>query len=408
METKKVNKTADKLYTVSSDLQFISKKKWEEANVNKLKMLESIGIYSKKNDDIFVFNYLIGSLIKKFKKPKSFNEVIIKFKKEFKLRGKEAEDKLQSLFDDLLDKKLLIEAVEVTDQKIKDVESTYYKAGHQIEKYKIIKRLNTHELLQVYLAADEQQNNVIIKLYPIIDSISVEQKTSLQASLYREITILSYFQSNKYINKIISYDKSNNYAILEYIKGDSIRKLAYHKKGGIPYLNSIKIISQLVEFMEYLHRNQYVHGDFHDNNILIDNKLNVKIIDFGLAMHISEEALPNIRKGGIHIFLPPERLQNNVFKYIHKNPSFQSDIYQLGVIMYVLLYNNYPFKDVSWKQKTQNIIENKVSYKKKNASNEKIAVEMIDFLKECLAKQETRIKSGIELAIKWNKIKECV
>lgn len=76
--------------------------------------------------------------------------------------------------------------------------------------------------------------------------------------------------------------------------------------------------------------------------------------------------------------------------------------------MYVLLYNNYPFKDVSWKQKTQNIIENKVSYKKKNASNEKIAVEMIDFLKECLAKQETRIKSGIELAIKWNKIKECV
>lgn len=48
-------------------------KKWEEANVNKPKMLESIAIYSKENDDIFVFNYLIGSLIKKFKKPKSFN-----------------------------------------------------------------------------------------------------------------------------------------------------------------------------------------------------------------------------------------------------------------------------------------------------------------------------------------------
>lgn len=116
--------------------------------------------------------------------------------------------------------------------------------------------------------------------------------------------------------------------------------------------------------MEYLHKNQYVHGDFHDNYILIDNNLNVKIIDFGLAMHISEDTLPNIRKGGIHVFLPPERLQNNVFKYIHKNPSFQSDIYQLGIIMYVSLYNNYPFKDISWKKKTQNILENKVSYKK--------------------------------------------
>lgn len=108
----------------------------------------------------------------------------------------------------------MIEAVEVTNQKIKYVESTYYKAGHQIETYKIIKRLNTHELLKVYLAADEQQNKVIIKLYPNIDNISAEQKISLQASLYREITILSYFQSNKYINKIISYDKSNNYTIL--------------------------------------------------------------------------------------------------------------------------------------------------------------------------------------------------
>ena len=396
-----------KKYLVSSDLSFISKKKWLESNINDPSKVDTIGVYNKKKKEVYVFNYLIGSLLKKFKKPKSAFEVLNEFKNKFNLMSNSENEKVIDLFNDLVDKKLLVDADILEHIKGNKSSLLFYKPGSFIDDYIIVKRLNTHEYLQVYLAKDQSNKKVVIKLYPLLESISKEQINSLHATLYREITILSYFQSSKYVNKIIAYQNTNNYAILDYINGKSLKQLAFYSEGIITYKKAIHIIFQLIEFMEYLHKFEYIHGDFHDNNIVLDKNLNVNIIDFGLSMHASEENILNIRKGGIHVFLPPERIQNNVFKYIHKNPTLQSDIYQLGVNMYLLLYGCYPFKDESWKQKTDNILNNNILYKKITASNEKIPNELISLLKKCLAKErENRIYSGVELAKEWLAIQD--
>ena len=47
---------------------------------------------------------------------------------------------------------------------------------------------------------------------------------------------------------------------------------------------SLVILSQIYNALEYIHSNQIVHRDFNANNILIDNQSHViKIIDFGLS-----------------------------------------------------------------------------------------------------------------------------
>lgn len=391
-------------YIISKDLQIISKKNWELINSKTKMPIDSIGILNKKSDDIYKFNFLVGTLIKKFKKSANSRLVLSAFAQEFDLVGAAAHKKLILLFEDLIAKKIIVDASDLIVAPTSKKELDYSKMGRVMAGYQLLKKLNSHELLQVYLAQDHTNKNYILKLYPEDDDITAAQKTVLQASLFREITILSYFQQSRYVNKIVSYDSTKNYAVLEYFKGKSLKEHFITKESKIKLVHRLKIITQIIDALSFIHSNQYMHGDIHDKNIMIDKDYNIQLIDFGLSMHSSEENLTNIRKGGIHFFLPPERIKNNVFKYLVKNPSFQSDIYQLGIIIYIILYSRYPFVEESWKTTTSKILNNKMVFDSKTNSTELLPVDLIEFTKKCINKNlDIRFQSAKEMAEQWNK-----
>lgn len=101
--------------------------------------------------------------------------------------------------------------------------------------------------------------------------------------------------------------------------------------------NAVYIFRQLINGMAYCHQKNVCHRDLKLENIIIDNDLNVKIIDFGFASIISPTKLLNFFCG-TPSYMPPEIVQKKDYL------GFNADIWCLGVLLYTLLCGSFPFK----------------------------------------------------------------
>eukprot|EP00835_Amoeboradix_gromovi_P002776 NODE_164_length_16443_cov_0.166544.p4 type:complete len:368 gc:universal NODE_164_length_16443_cov_0.166544:14459-13356(-) len=102
-----------------------------------------------------------------------------------------------------------------------------------------------------------------------------------------------------------------------------------------------KIFSQLVSAILYLQLNNIVHRDLKDENLVVDEFYNVKLIDFGSASFIPEDTKNYFdRFLGTVDFASPEILKGCQYR----GP--EAEIWAMGVILYVLYSRNIPFKNV--------------------------------------------------------------
>ena len=100
---------------------------------------------------------------------------------------------------------------------------------------------------------------------------------------------------------------------------------------------------QLIGACHYMHTHQVIHRDLKLGNIFLDQNMNVKVGDFGLAALIET---PGERKKticGTPNYIAPEVLFDNV-----NGHSFEVDTWSIGVILYTLVIGRPPFqtKDV--------------------------------------------------------------
>ena len=119
---------------------------------------------------------------------------------------------------------------------------------------------------------------------------------------------------------------------MEYIEGAN---LAQYLKGHprLSLSRKYAIFLQLVEAVEYLHRQKVAHRDIKPSNILIDSQGRIYLSDFGLAtlrdLGISTMTDTQSILGTL-LYVAPEKLDSHLFG----PASYASDIYSLGVIFY--------------------------------------------------------------------------
>jgi WD40 repeat protein len=102
---------------------------------------------------------------------------------------------------------------------------------------------------------------------------------------------------------------------------------------------TLELFSKVCRAVDHAHRSLVVHLDLKPGNIYVDEKGAPRILDFGLAMAISDDlGWKNFERAGTPAYMSPEQAAGA----LDRNNAVQSDIYSLGVILYVLLLGRFP------------------------------------------------------------------
>jgi serine/threonine protein kinase len=186
---------------------------------------------------------------------------------------------------------------------------------------------------------------------------------------------------------IIDYGQSPDgllYLAMEYVKGPTLTQLLVNES-PLATDRVIDIVCQSLAGIEEAHLAGVVHADLKSDNIIVDQRRanidTVKIVDFGIARLVTGVRESEDRSiSGTPEYMAPEVISG-------APPSFASDVYAVGIILYELLAAQTPFFAGS----TTEILTNhlKVLPKLLNPRRENIPPEVDAVIAKALAKHPT-------------------
>ncbi len=153
-------------------------------------------------------------------------------------------------------------------------------------------------------------------------------------------------------------EEGQPYLVMEYVEGLPIDEYCHRKQLGIR--ERLSLVLQVADALSYAHKNLIVHRDIKPSNILVNQQGQVKLLDFGIAKFLTDTSENQFTQTGERIMTPgfsaPEQLQG-------KKTTVATDVYQLGLILYLLLSEQQAFSNQAnnFYQLAQVVCENQPS-----------------------------------------------
>jgi serine/threonine protein kinase/tetratricopeptide (TPR) repeat protein len=158
----------------------------------------------------------------------------------------------------------------------------------------------------------------------------------------REINLSRQISDSRII-KVFSLEswQGISFLVMELAAGQSL-KIFLQERGRLGWPEFKNIFLQILEAVDVLHRGGIVHRDLKPANILIAGDHKIKILDFGLAKAVDDmDKTSTVGEiVGSPYYMSPEQIRGEVV-------DFQSDVYQLGLILYRTLSGRHPFEHTS-------------------------------------------------------------
>lgn len=142
--------------------------------------------------------------------------------------------------------------------------------------------------------------------------------------------------------------RGEGFLVMEYVKGMTLNEYQNHRVGLMPDDVAKPVIMQLLDAVGHIHKKNILHLDIKRNNIILDDNMKIKLLDFGISRW-QNEFQTNWPAFGTLDYMSPEQLQGlNLDKY--------TDIYAIGVTLYFMLTGKSPFYGENAKMKKGNIL----------------------------------------------------
>ena len=116
---------------------------------------------------------------------------------------------------------------------------------------------------------------------------------------------------------------------MEYVPGGSLKKFCT-ETNLLPVRQAVLVIFKMCRALDYAFQNGVIHRDIKPANILLSDRDDIKISDFGTAKSRMRPIPRSTASWAPPRNMSPEQINE-------EGPSVQSDIYSLGVVMYELL-----------------------------------------------------------------------
>ncbi|XP_059159252.1 mitogen-activated protein kinase kinase kinase 2-like [Physella acuta] len=157
-------------------------------------------------------------------------------------------------------------------------------------------------------------------------SIDVEITALKKATHLRIVDYYGYSRTDRVFSLFIGYMQQGSLA--KYIQSE--------KDGHLTELQTSHFTQQILEGLEYLHQSRIIHRDIKGSNILMQDKNNIKISDFGVAKILNTLSRANTQGTGTINWMAPELFQE--VPYNNK-----VDIWSTGCTVFQMLTGKIPF-----------------------------------------------------------------
>jgi serine/threonine protein kinase len=199
-------------------------------------------------------------------------------------------------------------------------------------------------------------------------------KADVAHQLRREIEIQSHLR-HPHVLRLYGYfyDTNRIYLILEYSNGGELYKILQAER-TFSEAKTAKYISQLASALHYCHSKHVIHRDIKPENLLLSKDGDIKIADFGWAVHTP---LGNRRTTlcGTLDYLPPEMIEG-------REHDQMVDVWSLGVLMFEFLTGSPPFMSASYEKTYKKITKVQINWPERLS----ISAEARDLINKLLVK----------------------
>ncbi|XP_058234611.1 myosin light chain kinase family member 4 isoform X2 [Hemibagrus wyckioides] len=210
-----------------------------------------------------------------------------------------------------------------------------------------------------------------------------------------EIEVMNQLNHASLIQLYAAYESRNDITlVMEYVEGGELFDRIIDENYNLTELDTVLLIRQITEGLQYMHKMYILHLDLKPENILcVSRETNkIKIIDFGLARRYKPREKLRVNFG------TPEFLAPEVINY--EFVSFPTDMWSLGVITYMLLSGLSPFLGDDDNETLNNILECKWSFEEAEFAD--ISDEAKDFITRLLIKSKSwRMSASQSLKHPW-------
>jgi len=210
--------------------------------------------------------------------------------------------------------------------------------------FEIGRTLGKGRFATVYLVK-ERTSSTIVVLKIIYKSVLKE--LGAEKALRSEIEIQAHLRHPNII-RIYGYfsDEDRIYLVLEYaMNGDIFNEVQLCR---LDERTAANYIAQIARGLQHMHSNFVIHRDIKLENIYLSGEGEIKIGDFGWAVH-NPKNLKGDTVVGTRNYIAPEMLSGE--EYDHK-----VDIWSLGIVAYEMLVGELPFYGVNDKELENNIL----------------------------------------------------
>ena len=226
-----------------------------------------------------------------------------------------------------------VEGSYVTKTFIKPVERLQ-KGATLAERYTILEELGRGGMGVVYKAEDRKLKRLVaLKFLPSELTHIPEVKTRFVREAQAAAAL-----DHPNICTVYEFDEADEttFISMAYVEGRSLKKKI--ESGALEEEETLNIATQVAEGLQEAHKKGVIHRDIKSGNIMVTDRGQAKIMDFGLARTAEQTLLT--KEGtfmGTIAYMSPEQARG-------EEVDQRTDIWSFGVVLYEMLTGHLPFK----------------------------------------------------------------
>jgi Tol biopolymer transport system component/predicted Ser/Thr protein kinase len=203
--------------------------------------------------------------------------------------------------------------------------------GQSVSHYKILEKLGEGGMGVVYKAHDTKLDRLVaLKFLPHGITVSEEDKARF---LQEARAASAVMHPNVCVIYDIAEHEDQQFIVMEYVDGKTLRQIIPVQR----MRDAITYAIQIGEALQEAHSKGVVHRDVKTDNIMVNTKNQIKVMDFGLAKLKGSLKLTRTSSTvGTLAYMAPEQIQGG-------EVDARSDIFSFGVVLYEMLTGHLPF-----------------------------------------------------------------